>query len=84
MDDQVSSSGRFEIVGFSDADFAADRVDRKSVTGGLITLNGIPISWTCKKQGGVSLSTMEAEYTAASIFGKEMLGMKDLIGELGL
>ena len=84
MDDQVSSSGRLEIVGFSDADFAADRVDRKSVTGGLITLNGIPISWTCKKQGGVSLSTMEAEYTAASIVGKEMLGVKELIGELGL
>ncbi|POM76464.1 Transposon Polyprotein Reverse transcriptase [Phytophthora palmivora] len=42
-----------------------DKEDRKSVTGGLVTMDGMPVSWACKKQGGVPLSTMEAEYTAA-------------------
>ncbi|KAE9028332.1 hypothetical protein PR002_g10426 [Phytophthora rubi] len=50
-----------EVVALNDADFAVDKEDRKSLTGGLVTMNGMPVSWTCNKQGGVSLSTMEAE-----------------------
>ena len=30
------------MVGYSDADFAADKGDRKSVTGGFITIDGMP------------------------------------------
>ncbi|OWY98658.1 Copia protein [Phytophthora megakarya] len=40
------------VVGYNDADFAADKKDRKSVPGGLVALNGMPINWVCKKQGG--------------------------------
>ncbi|OWZ16110.1 polyprotein [Phytophthora megakarya] len=43
----------------------------------------MPISWICKKQCGVSLSTMEAEYTAASVLGAELLGIRELLKELG-
>lgn len=70
------------VIGFSDVDYAADKADRKSTTGGLVTMDGMPISWICKKQGGVSLSTMEAEYTAASVVAQEMLGVRELLGEL--
>uniref|UniRef100_A0AAV1VGL1 Polyprotein n=1 Tax=Peronospora matthiolae TaxID=2874970 RepID=A0AAV1VGL1_9STRA len=73
-----------QVVGYSDADFAADKGDRKSVTGGLITIDGMPVSWMCKKQGGVSLSTMEAEFTAASIMARELLGIRELLQELDL
>ncbi|POM67045.1 Pol Polyprotein [Phytophthora palmivora] len=51
------------VVGYSDADSAADKADRKSTTGGLVTVDGMT--------GGVSLSTMEAEYTAASVVAQE-------------
>lgn len=44
---------------YRDADFAADKEGRKSVSGGLVTVGGVPISWTRKKKGGVPLSTME-------------------------
>ncbi|GMF18948.1 unnamed protein product [Phytophthora fragariaefolia] len=71
-----------EVVAYSDADFAADKEDRKSVTGGLVTVDGKPVSWTCRKQGGVSLSTMEAEYTAASVMATVLLGVRELLGEL--
>ncbi|KAE9159173.1 hypothetical protein PF004_g31638 [Phytophthora fragariae] len=71
-----------EVVAYSDADFAADKEDRKSVTGGLVTVDGMPVSWTCRKQGSVSLSTMEAEYTAASVMATELLGVRELLGEL--
>ncbi|CAI5730849.1 unnamed protein product [Peronospora farinosa] len=77
-------SNVLQVVGYSDADFAADKCDRKSVTGGLITVDNIPVSWMCKKQGGVSLSTMEAEFTAASLMARELLGVRELLQELNL
>ncbi|POM74260.1 Integrase catalytic core protein [Phytophthora palmivora] len=73
-----------EVVAYSDADFATDKEDRKSATGGLVTMDGMPVSWTCKKQGGVSLSTMEAEYTGASVMAAELLGVRELLGELSV
>ncbi|KAG3083218.1 hypothetical protein PC121_g5800 [Phytophthora cactorum] len=73
-----------EIVAYSDADFAADKEDMKSITGGLVTVDGMSISWTCKKQGGVSLSTMKAECAAASVMTREILGVRELVRELGV
>ncbi|GMF58755.1 unnamed protein product [Phytophthora fragariaefolia] len=71
-----------DVVGYSDADYAGDKADRKSTTGGLITVDGMVVSWICRKQGGVSLSTMEAEYTATSVVAQELLGVRELLGEM--
>ncbi|POM68328.1 Integrase catalytic core protein [Phytophthora palmivora] len=80
---EVEDEGQsLRVIGYSDADYVGDKADRKSTTGGLVTVDGMPISWICKKQGGVSLSTMEAEYTAASVVAQEMLGVRELLGEL--
>ncbi|POM74197.1 Polyprotein, partial [Phytophthora palmivora] len=73
-----------EVVAYSDADSAADMEDRKSVTGGLVTMDGMLVSWTCQKQGGVSLSTVEVEYTTASVMTTEILGVCELLGELSV
>ncbi|GMF48934.1 unnamed protein product [Phytophthora fragariaefolia] len=72
------------MVGCSDADFAADKQDRKSVTGGFITIDGMVVAWICRKQGGVALSTMEAEYTAASVVSQEIMGLREMLNELGV
>jgi hypothetical protein len=61
-----NSKGRVSVEAYSDADWADSKSDRKSVSGGLVLLNGIPVSWTCKKQTCVALSTLKAEYIAAS------------------
>lgn len=53
-----------KLVAYSDADFVVDTEERKSVTGDLLTLDDMPTSWVCKKQGAVSLSTIEAEQTS--------------------
>ncbi|KAG2963489.1 hypothetical protein PC118_g20865 [Phytophthora cactorum] len=45
-------SGRTEplrVVAYNDADFAAEKQDRKSVTGGLAVVDDMPISWVCEK-----------------------------------
>ena len=84
MKEEFPGCDEIKIVGYSDADFAADRTDRKSITGGWITVDGMPVSWMAKKQGGVSLSTMEAEFTAASVVVVQMLGIRELLHEIGL
>ena len=63
-----------QTVGYSDADFAAYRTDRKSVMGGWISIDGMPVSWMVKQQGGVSISTMEAEFTVAFVVVEQMIG----------
>ena len=47
-----------------DSDFASDIDTRKSVTGYLMVLNGGPVSWKASRQGGVTLSSSEAEFVA--------------------
>lgn len=46
-------------------------------------MNGMSVSWLCKKQGEVSLSTMEAEFVAASDTAREQLGVRKILLELG-
>ncbi len=55
-----------KLVGWVDSDFGSDVDSRKSMTGFLMSLNGGPISWKSSRQGGVTLSSSEAEFVAAS------------------
>ena len=80
----VKSMDPIQILSWSDADFAADKSDRKSVSGCVLTMDGAVVSWACKKQTGVSLSTIGAELIAASQAGCELLGLNELFGELDI
>ena len=51
----------FDLVGFSDADYAGDKVDRKSTSGTCHFLGRSLVCWSSKKQNCVSLSTAESE-----------------------
>jgi hypothetical protein len=50
---------QFELVGFSDSDYAGCKVDRKSTSGGCQLLRRSLVSWSSKKQNLVALSTDE-------------------------
>ena len=76
-----TSRDALKLEAYSDAEFSADKVDRKSLTGGVVLLNGMAVSWTAKKQGGVSLSTMEAEFVAASEVARKLIGLHQMLGE---
>ncbi|GKE58578.1 hypothetical protein Tco_1497763 [Tanacetum coccineum] len=56
----------FELVAYTDSDYAGASLDRKSITGGCQFLGCRLISWQCKNQTVVANSTTEAEYVAAS------------------
>ncbi|KAL6325732.1 hypothetical protein AAG906_024550 [Vitis piasezkii] len=58
----------FELIGYSDADFAGCKVERKSTSGTCHFLGHSLVSWHSKKQNSVALFTAEAEYIAAGLF----------------
>jgi hypothetical protein len=66
-----------ELALFVDADWASDRLDHKSTTGGYLVLLGpntfFPLAPLCKKQGATSLSTPEAESIAFTIALRELI-----------
>ena len=63
--------GDLKLKGFSNADWASDKDERKSTSGYTFTLVGGAISWCSKKQTCIALSTMEAEYVACSTVVQE-------------
>nr|GEX81814.1 putative ribonuclease H-like domain-containing protein [Tanacetum cinerariifolium] len=56
----------FDLVAYSDSDYAGATLDRKSTTGGCQFLGCRLISWQCKKQTVVATSSTEAEYVAVA------------------
>ncbi|GKA28215.1 putative ribonuclease H-like domain-containing protein [Tanacetum coccineum] len=56
----------FDLVAYTNSDYAGASLDRKSTTGGFQFLRCRLISWQCKKQSVVANSTTKAEYVAAS------------------
>jgi hypothetical protein len=71
------------LVGYSDADWGQSTADRRSVTGYAFLLAGGSISWQSKKQKTVALSTVEAEYMAATQSTKEALWWRSTMHGLG-
>ena len=76
--------GDLKLRGYSDADWASDRDERKSTSGYAFTLGGAAISWCSKKQTCIALSTMEAEYVACSAAVQEAVWLRRFLRSLGL
>nr|GEW14810.1 uncharacterized mitochondrial protein AtMg00810-like [Tanacetum cinerariifolium] len=56
----------FDLVAYSDSDYAGTSLDRKSTTEGCQFFRCRLISWQCKKQTVVATSSTKAEYIAAA------------------
>jgi hypothetical protein len=78
----ISSGSNLTIQGYADADYAGDPLDRRSTTGWIFFIGSSPVSWKTAKQKAVTLSTTEAEYTAAADAAKEAIWLRDLFEEL--
>ncbi len=62
-------------MGYSDADHAGCVETRRSTMGYVFTVHGGAVSRASKLQRSVAISTMEAEYMAASEAAKEALSI---------
>nr|GFB64263.1 hypothetical protein [Tanacetum cinerariifolium] len=70
-------------VSFSDSDYGGASQDRKSTTGGSQFLGRRLISWQCKKQTIVAMSTTEAEYVAAASCCGQVLWIQNQLLDYG-
>ncbi|GJZ36675.1 putative ribonuclease H-like domain-containing protein [Tanacetum coccineum] len=77
----------FDLVAYTNSDYAGASLDRKSSTGGCQFLGYRLISWQCKKQTVVANSLTEDEYVAASSCYRQFwatVKMKTVNGEVQL
>ena len=71
------------LIAYTDSDYAADPVKRRSTTGYLLKLaNGI-ISWQSRAQKTIALSATEAEYMALSDCSRQVVWIQNIFTELG-
>ena len=66
-------------VGCSDADWASDAIDRKSISGYSFYFQGSLISWLAVKQKSIALSSTEAEYYAMTHAFKKALWLRTFL-----
>lgn len=72
-----------ELIGFTDADWASNRIDRRSISGYCYMIGGGAVTWSSKKQPIVALSSAEAEYIAETHSGREALWLRRLLSSFG-
>jgi hypothetical protein len=78
-----STSSSLALHGFSYADFAECRLDRKSTSGTCQFLGSSLVSWSSRKQSSVAQSTTEAEYVAAATCCSQLLWITYTMSDFG-
>ena len=73
---------KFEFLS-EDASFGGVTDTRRSTTGYIFKVSDGPVSWQSRMQTSVALSSMEAEYMAASAASQEALWLNRLLIQLG-
>ena len=76
-------TGNGVLTAYTDADYGADSVDRKSRSGYILYFNNGPVAWGSKKQSCVATSTTRAGYIALYVVTKEVIWCRRLLADLG-
>lgn len=83
----IYKKGTYEnvLVGFVDADWGSNEIDRKSTTGYIFKLfDKSTICWNTKRQNSVATSSTEAEYMALYEGVKEACWLKSLLASINV
>nr|GEY97513.1 uncharacterized mitochondrial protein AtMg00810-like [Tanacetum cinerariifolium] len=74
----------FDLVAYSDSDYAGASLDKKSKTGGCQFFGCRLIFWQCKKQTVVATSSTEAEYVVAASCRAKVLWIQNQLLDYGV
>jgi hypothetical protein len=75
----TKETNNLTLKGYTDADWAGDRITRRSTSGYIFQLNNNIISYNSTQQKTVALSSTEAEYMALKDFYKEAIYLDNSI-----
>ncbi|GKE52540.1 hypothetical protein Tco_1487696 [Tanacetum coccineum] len=78
-----SKDSGFELIAYSDADYAGYHDDRKSTSGGLQFLGDKLVSWSSKKQDCTAMSTVKAEYVSLLACCAQVIWMRTQLFDYG-
>lgn len=81
---KLSPTPNKRLMAYSDADWAEDRVTRKSMGATICLLHGGAISWISRKQNLVSISSTESEYYALSETAREVKWLISLLTDFNI
>ena len=74
----------FDLIAYTDADWASDPDDRRSISGYYVYLGNNLVAWSSRKQGVVARSTAESKYRAMALCSAEITWISSLLAELEL
>ena len=80
----MKNYGNTQIMGYCDADWAGNSIDRKSTTGSCIFVGGNLVTWKIKKQAVVAISSVEVEYRLMASTTCELIWLRGLLCGLGI
>jgi hypothetical protein len=75
---------KFELIGYSNSDYARCKVERRSTSSICQLLGRSLISWSSKKENSIALSTAEAEYIATGSCCTQILWIKATLNYFGI
>ena len=78
------NDNKWQMVAYSDSDWATDPETRISIAGYIVYFCGVPISWRSKGMKCVALSSTEAEFIALSEVVKEIRFIYQVLTSIGI
>ena len=86
----MKPNDKLELEMFADSDFAGlfnveskdDPISVRSRTGAVITLSGVPVTWSSKLQTEIATSTMHAEYIALSTAMRDLIPITNTLNDI--
>ena len=79
-----SKGSKFDLVGYSDSDYAGCKVERKTTLGTCQLFGRSHVSWSSKKQNSVALSITKAKYISTDSCCAQILWMKATLNDFGI
>ena len=74
----------WNLIVYSDSDWAGDKENRMSITGYIIFVHGVPITWKSRQQKSLEMSSSEAEYYALTEAAKEVKFVVQILITMGV